>query len=260
MMLLADGTIEAFGLYLTRTSALVLAAPLLGLSASFSGAKVGVVGVLSVVLYLAGGEPLGYAPGIMEFALMAGREVMIGLFLAFILHLVLMVVRVAGVMIGHEMSFNMSNLVDPGTGQSAPVIAVLYETLFLLALLAADAHLWLVRALTASYERAPVGDLDWTGSAVHTLVDMFAQLFRAGFTFAAPVVVLLSVVSLLMGILIRSVPQINVIEFGFNMRVLGGLIALLLFAPWIAPASENLLDALMIHLSNGLDALGGSSG
>ncbi|MFT5200134.1 MAG: hypothetical protein ACI87O_002808, partial [Planctomycetota bacterium] len=39
MMLLADGTIEAFGLFLTRTGALVLAAPLLGSSTSFTGAK-----------------------------------------------------------------------------------------------------------------------------------------------------------------------------------------------------------------------------
>ncbi len=260
MMFLEDGTLEAFGLYLTRTSALVLAAPLLGLSASFSGAKLGVIAVLSIVLYLAGGEALGYAPGVMEFALMAGREVMIGLFLAFILHMVLLAVRVAGVMVGHEMSFNMSNLVDPGTGQSSPVIAVLYETLFLLALLAADVHLWLVRALAASYERAPIGYLDWSSGAAQALTSMFSQLFTAGITFAAPVMVLLSVVSLLMAILIRAVPQINVIEFGFNLRVVGGLVALLLFSPWIAPASESLLDALMRHLGAGLDALEGTHG
>jgi flagellar biosynthesis protein FliR len=58
-----------------------------------------------------------------------------------------------------------------------------------------------------------------------------------------------------MGLLIRAVPQINVIEFGFNLRVMGGLVALLLFAPWIRPASDHLLDALMTHLNNGLDAL-----
>ena len=259
-MLFADGMVEAFGLYLTRTSALVLAAPLLGLSANFSGAKVGVVGVLSVVLFLAGGEPLGYSPGVFEFALLAAREVAIGLFLAFILHLVLMAVRVAGVMIGNEMSFNMASLADPATGTGSPVIAFMYETLFLLALLAADAHIWLVRALHASYQRAPIGEMDLSIGALDTLTNMFSELFRAGLTFAAPVMVLLAMVSVLMGLLIRAVPQINVIEFGFNMRVLGGLVAMLLFAPWIAPASEHLLNALMSHLSDGLDSLEASSG
>lgn len=260
MMYLADGTIEAFGLFLTRTSALVLAAPLLGSSTSFSGAKVGLVGILSIVLYMSGGEPLGYSPGIFEFALLAAREVAIGLFLAFILQLVMLAVRVAGVMVGHEMSFNMANLVDPNTGTQTPIIAFFYETLFILALLAADAHLWLIRALDASYERAPVGVMNWTSAAPEAILDMFAQLFKAGLTFAAPVMVLLSIVSVLMGLLIRAVPQINVIEFGFNLRVLGGLVALLLFAPWIRPASDHLLDALMNHLNNGLDALEASNG
>ncbi|MDF1838194.1 MAG: flagellar biosynthetic protein FliR [Planctomycetota bacterium] len=260
MMLLADGTVEAFGLFLTRTSALVLAAPLLGSSTSFSGAKIGVVGILSVVLFLSGGEPLGYAPGIFEFALLAAREVAIGLFLAFILQLVMLAVRVAGVMVGHEMSFNMANLVDPNTGTQTPIIAFFYETLFILALLAADAHLWLIRALDASYERAPVGVMNWNSAAPEAILEMFSQLFKAGLTFAAPVMVLLSIVSVLMGLLIRAVPQINVIEFGFNLRVLGGLVALLLFAPWIRPASDHLLDALMFHLNSGLNALEATNG
>ncbi|MEZ5973465.1 MAG: flagellar biosynthetic protein FliR [Planctomycetota bacterium] len=255
MYWIPDGTLEAFGLYLVRTSALVLAAPLLGLSTSVSSAKVGLIGVLSLVLFFAGGAPLGYSPGPMEFALLAGREVAIGLFLALIMHMVVLAVRVAGVMIGHEMSFNMSSLVSPSTGESAPVVAFLYETLFMLALLSADAHLWLVRALFASYERAPVGRLDWSQGASESLVNIFTQLFKAGLTFAAPVMVLLSMVSVLMGLLIRVVPQINVIEFGFSLRVVGGLLAMLLFSPWIAPASEHLLDLLMVHLSSGLDAL-----
>ncbi|MFT5057688.1 MAG: flagellar biosynthetic protein FliR, partial [Planctomycetota bacterium] len=209
MMFLADGTMEAFGLFLTRTGALVLAAPLLGSSTSFTGAKVGVIGILSVVLYLAGGEPLGYSPGVFEFAVLAAREVAIGLFLAFIMQLVMLAVRVAGVMVGHEMSFNMSSLVDPNSGTQSPVIAFFYETLFVLVLLAADAHIWLIRALDASYRRAPVGVMSWNEDISETVLRMFAELFQAGLTFAAPVMVLLSMVSLMMGLLVRVVPQIN---------------------------------------------------
>ncbi len=255
MMFLPDGTIEAFGLFMARTSALVLAAPLLGSSTSFTGAKIGVVGILSVVLYSAGGDPLGYSPGIFEYALMIAREIGIGLFLAFILQLVMLAVRVAGVMVGHQMSFNMANLVDPNSGTQTPVIAFFYETLFILALLAADAHLWLIRALDASYRRVPIGGMNWNTSTPEAVLGMFSQLFSAGLTFAAPVMLLLSIVSLVMGLLVRVVPQINVIEFGFNLRVLGGLVSLLVFAPWIQPASDHLLDVLMDNLNAGLDAL-----
>ncbi len=254
-MFLADGTIEAFGLFLARTGSLVLAAPLLGASTSFHGAKVGIIGILSVVLFMSGGEPLGYSPGVFEFALMIAREVAIGLFLAFVLQLVMFSVRVAGVMVGYQMSFNMASLVDPNSGTQSPVIAFFYETLFILTLLAADAHLWLIRALDASYRRAPVGGMDWSSTAPEVVLNMFSQLFSAGLTFAAPVMLLLSIVTLVMGLLVRVVPQINVIEFGFNIRVLGGLMSLLVFAPWIQPASDHLLDMLMDNLNAGLNAL-----
>ena len=53
------GTLEAFGLYLVRTSALVLAAPLLGTGSTFSGYKIGLIGSLALLLYTARGGPLG---------------------------------------------------------------------------------------------------------------------------------------------------------------------------------------------------------
>lgn len=255
MMFLPDGTIEALGLFLIRTSALVLAAPLLGSSTSFSGAKVGLIGILSIVLYLAVGEPLGYSPGIFEFAVLGAREVGIGFFLAFIMQLVMLAVRVAGVMVGHEMQFSMASLLDPNSGTQSPVIAFFYETMFVLVLLSVDAHLWLIRALAASYECAPVGVMHWNDEIYDSVLNIFAELFKAGLTFAAPVILLLAIVSLVMALLVRIVPQINVIEFGFNMRVLGGLTGLLVFSPWIQPASDHLLDTLMISLNQGLSAM-----
>ena len=89
---------------------------MLGYSFGFTGAKVGIIGILSIVLYMSGGAALGHSPGTFEFALLAGREVAIGLFLAMILHLVILAVRVAGVMVGHEMSFNMSEFGGPQLG------------------------------------------------------------------------------------------------------------------------------------------------
>jgi flagellar biosynthetic protein FliR len=79
---------------------------------------------------------------------------------------------------------------------------------------------------------------------------LFTELFTAGITFAAPVVILLSLVSLMIGLLSRAVPQLNVMEAGFTMRIAVGLIALLVFVPFLAPA----LESLYAQLARGLDA------
>ena len=55
------GTLEAFGLYLARSSALVIASPILGIGSRFSGYKIGLIFALALVLYLATGEPFDKA-------------------------------------------------------------------------------------------------------------------------------------------------------------------------------------------------------
>lgn len=254
-MMLPEGMIQAFGLYLVRTSALVLAAPLLASGSAFAGYRLGLVGVLSMVMFLVSGEPLIEDPGVVPFALLAGRELVIGFSLAFVLHTVILAVKVAGHMVGQEMGFNMASQSDPVTGTSTPIIAHFYETIFMLILLSVNGHLWMVRGLAESFNRAPVGEMALNEGVMAVALQLFISLFAAGLTFAAPVFLVLLLVSILIGLLSRSVPQINVMEFSFSARIIGGFISMLVFAPMIEPASRTLLDALMEGMAAGLDAL-----
>lgn len=252
----APGLIEAFGLHLARSSALVLASPLLGNGADFQGYKVALIAALSVVSFSASRGALSFEPDTVTFAVLALRELAIGVTLAFFMHLVMAGLRVGMDLVGQEMAFAMAGVVDPMTGNTNPPVAYLYEVLFYLALLSVNGHHWLVRALVASHARAPVGELSFGGSVPATIVEFFTQLFGAGVAFAAPVLVLLFMVSILVGLLARAVPQINVLEFGFNLRIVVGLVGLALFAPVLTPAFSSLLDQLMLGLEAGLDAIG----
>jgi len=248
--------LEAFGLYLVRTSVLVLGSPILGTGTGFTGYKIALILGVSTALYLSTGQPLLADIGSMHFALLCLREVLIGLFLAFVLQAVLLAVRVAGEVIGHEMAFNMASVVDPATGVRTPLITQLYEAVFFLGLLAVNGHHWMLRALSESFGRAPIGDIEFKRGALPMLEELFGQMFKAGITFAAPVLVLLVLVSLLIGLMARVVPQVNILEVGFTMRIAVALVAMTLLAPLIAPAMDVLFDHLMTGLDNGLDALG----
>jgi len=253
--MLTAGTLEAFGLYLVRTSALVLGAPLLGTGASFAGYKIALIGAVSVVLYLATGTPLdGTEPAM--YGLFVLREVALGIFLAFVLHGVILAVRVSAELLGHQMGFAMSSVVDPEQGVRIPLLGQMYEIFFLLGLLAVDGHHWLFRALAESFGRAPVGRLPIEEGMTPVAVDLFPDMFTAGLTFAAPVFVLLALVSILLGLLSRAVPQLNMMEFGFNLRIAVGLLAMLAFAPLLGSAMHVLLGQFMDGLGRGLDALG----
>jgi flagellar biosynthetic protein FliR len=248
-----SATLAGFVLVVARTGALVLASPVLGQGTGFSGHRVALIGFLSLLLFVALGAPVDAPP--IELGLMALREVMIGIFLGFLLQLVLLSVRVAGELVGQEMGFMVARQVDPTSGVSSSLVTNLYENLFLLALLALDGHHWLLRSLERSFAFAPIGRLTLGQSMAPTAVSMCGEMFRAGLVFAAPVMVFLLLVSLLIGLLARAVPGLNVLEVGFTLRVLVALGALFLFAPLMGPAMRALHVDLLRWLERGLAAI-----
>ena len=249
-MIFSPGILGAFGLYLARTSALVLGAPLLGSGSGFTGYRIALIAGVSFLLYVATGHALPEAVDAVEYGLLVLREVLIGTFLAFVLHVVLLGIRVAGELIGHEMGMDMAAVVDPATGIRTPMVTRLYESLFYIGLLALDGHHWLFRALGDSFRRTPVGELRFADGALDLLMKLVTEMFVAGLTFAVPVMVLLLLVSVLIGILARVVPQMNVLEVGFTLRIAVALVALFVFAPLLAPGMAQLYR----HLADGLGA------
>lgn len=255
MPVFAPGMLEALGLYLVRTSAMVLAAPVFLMGTGFSAYKVALIAILSAVLYGATGEPLGAEIDGLVFGAMAVRELLIGFSIGFMLQLCLLAVGVAGQLVGHEMGFAIAGQIDPETGVQVPLITRIWENVFLVGLLAVNGHHWLIRALCDSFASAPVGAIRMEVGLAGAVLDLFASMFQAGLTFAAPVMVLLSLVSILIGLLTRAVPFLNILEISFTLRVVLGLVAIFAFAPLLEPVLESLYGALARWLQGGVAAL-----
>lgn len=251
---LPPGLLEALGLYLVRTSAMVLSSPVLTMGTSFSGYKVALIAILAVLLYSVTGEPLPPGVGSITYGAMAMREVLIGLSIGFVLQLALLAVKVGGQMVGHEMGFAIASQVDPETGVNVPLITRIWENIYLVGLLAVNGHHWMLRSLSESFRVAPVGDMrlgpDFTSNFTH----LFGAMFGAGLTFAAPIMVLLALVSVMIGLLTRAVPYLNILEISFSLRVGLGLVSIFLFAPMLEPVLEALYSSLADALRTSVDS------
>jgi flagellar biosynthetic protein FliR len=255
--LITTATIAAFGLYLIRTGALFVAAPVLGTGAAFSGYRIALVFAISFLLFGSTGAELDQDLRPMVFGLMALREIMLGLSLAFILIMIELIVRMAGDLIGNQMGLGMANQTDPVTGVQTALISRIYNTIFLVGFLAVDGHHVLLRALADSFARAPIGRLDIELPTVELIVGLFGETFEAGITFAAPVLVFLMLLSVLIGVIARVVPQINVLEMGFTLRVALTMVAMLVFAPIISPSLMHIYDMQSDWLNLMLDSISG---
>lgn len=249
-----DETLAAFGLFLVRSSALVVAVPLVS-KIGFAMYKIALVIVLAGVMYSVCDTPTVEFGGFLDWGLLAIREFLIGFGLAMLLQVSLLAARVGGELVGLEMGIQMGAQVDPISGVSTPLIARYYEEVLIVGLFAINGHHWIVRGLRESFERAPVGSANFNLSIVELITTFFREMFSAGLAFVAPIIVLMSLVSLVVGLIARTVPQINVLELSFTLRIAVALIGLVLFAPGLEVLVTVVMDQLDQYTAAFLDLL-----
>ena len=169
-----------------------------------------------------GAVSLAWQPLVTE----AVRSMVIGMMLGFTLNLVFVAVRFAGDVAGMQIGFSIVNAFDPMTNSQISVISQFYHLLAVLLFFATGAHQMLISAMFQSCLALPpfsTGQL--TGGAWHLLRE-FSGVFVAGLRIAAPIVIVLLLISAAMGVIVKTVPQLNVLVVGFPIKIGVGLVTL----------------------------------
>jgi flagellar biosynthetic protein FliR len=226
-----------------RPGAALIAAPIFGASAVpvqlriMLSLAVGMAALNSVTITL----PADGVASIEGFALVAG-EILAGLALGFALQLGYAAAFIGGETIANAMGLGFSSMVDPQSGQSTPVVGQFLSILATFILLAMDGHLLLISQIVASYHALPPGELMPNG-AFRAIVDFGSAMFAAGVTIALPVGFTLILVQIVMAVLARSAPSLNLFSVGMPATLLGGLILLAMAAPVMGEAIIASLQA-----------------
>ena len=164
------------------------------------------------------------------FFLIVG-EVVAGLAIGFAVQIGFSCALVAGEVIGNAMGLGFSAMVDPSTGQQNPVLGQFLSIIATLLFLAMNGHLMLARTVVESYAALPPGNAWLSWEAIRGLVFFGAVLFSAGLSIALPVAFAIILVQVVMGLLARSAPQLNLFAVGFPAALLAGIVLLAIAAP-----------------------------
>jgi flagellar biosynthetic protein FliR len=166
---------------------------------------------------------LPYAPteslSMTGFGLLILNEVLLGTIIGLISQMVFAAVGFGGTVIGYQMGFAAANIFDPQTTQQLSLISQFVNILALLAFLSLDIHQYYFRAVIESYRLLPPGFLDFSGGAVQELMRMASRMFVLGVQFSAPVLALLLLANMVLGILARVFPQLNVFVLSFPLNI-----------------------------------------
>ncbi|NLT95040.1 MAG: flagellar type III secretion system protein FliR [Clostridia bacterium] len=170
------------------------------------------------------------------------REFIIGLIMGYTAQLLFSAIQLAGQSIDMQMGFGMVNVMDPQSGLQVPLMGTFYNLLAILVFFLINGHHYLLEALFYSYKVLPLGALKLKASFYSLITDLTAELFIIAFKLAAPMVGALFIADFVMGIISRTVPQMNVFLVGMPAKILFGFLVLLLIVPFYIYLLTSLME------------------
>ncbi|MDZ7386525.1 MAG: flagellar biosynthetic protein FliR [candidate division KSB1 bacterium] len=234
---------------LARIATVVALYPVFGHQNVPPATKIGLSLFLTAVLFpVLRGLQVELPTQVMPLLLVLAKEVLIGMCIGFVAAMVFAGVELGGSLVGMEMGMAIVTTADPQTREQASLIGQAQQLVALLLFLAIDGHHFLLRALAHSFESVPLLGGSLQGGLVEKVVRMAGAIFSAGVRISAPGIVALLLTSVALGVLARTVPQMNVFFAALPANIAIGLLVLALSMPVFALACKKLFSELQVDL------------
>jgi flagellar biosynthetic protein FliR len=240
------GRFMVFTLVLARISGLMLAAPIfssLGMPRQIKALLAVAMALLVTPVYL--NTSLPPVANVVSYGHLMVNEVLVGLLLGVGMNILFSGVQAAGQIASQMSGISLSDVFNPGFDENISVFSQLFYYVTIAVFVAIGGHRMMTEALLDTFAWAPPGHAMLGDTFVTTLTELMTQSFVLGIRAAAPLLIALSLSTLVLGLVSRTLPQLNIIAigFGFNSLLMLGMTAVSLgAAAWTF--QEPAIDAL----------------
>jgi flagellar biosynthetic protein FliR len=240
-----------------RVGGLILTAPVFGAREVPLQARL--LLAAAITLLLAPSQCCAAAPafnGPLHYFVLLAIEALIGACLGWGVAILFHAMTVAGELIGHASGLSIAEVLDPGLDENVPVLSRMLYLLALAVFLAIGGHRMVLAGLLDTFQAISPGRGELPGSLAEGITALLGQSFSLGVRAAAPAVTALLVATLVVGLIARTLPQLNVLAMGLGLNAFLALAALGLtvgiaswaFAGQLQPALETLFRTLKTPL------------
>ncbi|HIS29784.1 MAG TPA: flagellar type III secretion system protein FliR [Candidatus Avamphibacillus intestinigallinarum] len=188
------------------------------------------------------------------------KEALVGLAIGLFAYIILSAIQIAGGFIDFQMGFAIANVIDPQTGAQSPLTGQYFYIISLLFLLSVDGHHLLIDGMYYSYQAIPVDQLVSLSnqSLIDKVIYTFSEMFLTAFQLAIPIVGCLFLVDIALGMIARTVPQLNVFVVGLPLKILVSFISILVFLALYIGIVKRLFTYMFDTLHGFMQILGGA--
>ncbi|WP_163339258.1 flagellar biosynthetic protein FliR [Desulfopila sp. IMCC35008] len=242
---------QSFLVILARVAGFIGAIPVFSSSSAPIRIRVGLVFMTAMVLFpvMSLDVPaISFSPA--PFILFLINEILLGTLIGLCARLIFTAVEYGATVIGFQMGFAAANVFDPSNERQIALLSQFQNVFAIFIFLAIDGHHMFFRLAVKSYELLPPGKLNLSGEAVPYLMDLTARMFSLGVQFSAPVLVVLLLSGLILGVLSRVFPQLNVFMLSIPINMGTAFIVIALTMDFASAILRREFDALLDTLIN----------
>lgn len=232
---------------MVRIGAAFVAAPVFGAVAVPLQIRLVLAGAIGILVV--NNAPVTTPAAVFSLAtfLQIAQEALVGLALGFILQIAFAGPLIASEAIGNTMGIGFATTIDPQRGASTPALGQFLSIVMTLLFLALDGHLVLVDLIVRSYRVLPPGEAWLAASQLKNIAFFGSYAFASGLLLALPVGFIILCLNLIVGMLSRSAPALNLFAVGLPASLATGLVALAIAFPAMG-------DTMGVIIREALDA------
>lgn len=162
---------------------------------------------------------------LLALAPVLATEIVIGFTIGMILSMPMMAVQMGGLIMGQQMGLGLANFYNPAIDTEGDIIGQILFYVAFGVFLAIGGFDILVFAMVNSFDRVAIGGIMFGDAPLAVIVGVVNSGFELAIRVAMPVLCVIFLETLAMGFIMKTVPQLNILSFGFPIKILGGIFA-----------------------------------
>jgi flagellar biosynthesis protein FliR len=254
---MTDAKFILFTLVLARVGGLTMTAPIYGTQEVPLRVRMVLMAALAMLIMPSQwGATVQYPGNAIHYLVILGSEAMIGACLGLGVLILIHGMTLAGELVGQASGLRLADVFDPALDENVPLFSRLLFLLSVAVFVCLGGHRLVMAGLLETFRTIPPGSGGFSPSLAEGFVTLVSQSFSLGIRAAAPAVTALVAATLILGLVGRTLPQLNVLSLGFGLSAMLACAVLAIslgaaawaFQDQIQPAVEAILDALRTPL------------
>lgn len=227
---------QLFMLMFARIAALYNTAPIIASQAIKLSLRMALAFLTTLILFPVSSGFMPPVPGSSgEYFLLVVVEVMVGVLMGFLLSIIFAGFQMAGQYFSVQIGFGYTEVLDPVSQSSLPVISMLKNMLGMMLFLVIGAHRTMIESISYSFEKISI--IHFTNQINQGIMKSFeyaiGAMFVVAFKISLPVMGILILVSISEALMGKAAPQLNILQLSFPARIVIGLIVMISITPFI---------------------------